>query len=96
MTSFKLRVVGYNKISIQKFYNLLKNKVKGIVEIIDNNFDNHLSNITIYTQNMTCHDLAYLASIKGKISDFCKNSSEYITINEACSITNCGVEIYTF
>lgn len=115
MTGFKLRVVGYNKRSIQKFYNLLKNKVKGIVEIIDNNFDNHLSNNTIYAQNMTCHDLAYFlsnntiyaqnktchdiayfTSIKGKISDFCKNSSEYITINEACSITNCGVEIYTF
>lgn len=95
MTSFKLRVVGYNIISIQKFYNLLKNKVKGVVEIIDNNFDNPSSNNTIYAQNMTCHDIAYFTSIKGTISDFCKNSSEYITINEACSRTNCGVEIYT-
>ena len=95
MTSFRLRVVGYNKISIQEFYNLLKNKVKGVVEIIDNNFDDSSSKSIIYTQNMTCHDLAYLASIKGKISDFCIFSSEYITINEACSRTNCGVEIYT-
>mgnify|MGYP003289705821 CR=1 FL=1 len=90
MTSFLLRVAGYNRRSIQKFYNLLKNKVKGVVEIIDN-----FPNNTIYTQEMTWHDLAYFTSITGKMSDICKNSSEYITINEACSITNCGVEIYT-